>query len=330
MVKRALFDVEVAGTNITTRLKPVLISLRVVDKAGTHSDTADLEIDDTQGQIIMPQKGDDVTIALGWETEGLRVIFRGTVDEVRSKGGDSSGRRIFVTAKGMDTTGKPKEGQQRHWDNSSIETILRDAAAHAGIPNIEVDPSFASIRKVYFEMRDESFVHMGERLAREVGGNFRVTGDTVIFSKRNGNYQTSITAEWGVNLHSWDISPQLGRPQFNAVRSRWYDMIGAGWQSSDRPVELSADAIHSHRFSKPHRAECEEQNDSDAATSERDAGEGSVQIEGNTEAIPDGLCIVSGTRVGVDGSYRIEAVTHTYSSSGFVTALELKQPDISE
>jgi hypothetical protein len=50
-------------------------------------------------------------------------------------------------------------------------------------------------------------------------------------------------------------------------------------------------------------------------------------IEGNTAAIPDGLCIVSGTRPGVDGAYRIEAVTHTLSrAGGFVTALDHRQP----
>jgi hypothetical protein len=50
-------------------------------------------------------------------------------------------------------------------------------------------------------------------------------------------------------------------------------------------------------------------------------------IEGDPAAIPDGLCIITGTRPGVDGAYRIEAVTHTLTrAGGFVTTLELKQP----
>jgi hypothetical protein len=140
MSKRAVFSVTVAGTNITTAVRPVLIGLRVSDKVGTHTDSADLEIDDTEARIILPQKGADVVIALGWESGGMRVVFRGTVDEVKSSGSRDAGRRLMIVAKGMDTTGPAKEGQQRHWDNQTVETILRDAASFAGIATVEVDP----------------------------------------------------------------------------------------------------------------------------------------------------------------------------------------------
>ena len=52
-----------------------------------------------------------------------------------------------------------------------------------------------------------------------------------------------------------------------------------------------------------------------------------MTIEGSTAAIPDGLCIVTGARPGVDGAYRIKSVTHQYSrGGGFVTSLELIEP----
>src|SRR5512139_2998741 len=106
MSKRAVFMVTVAGTNITAPLLPVLISLTVSDKVGTHADTATLEIDDTDGRIVLPQLGAPVMVALGWEGGGVRVVFTGTVDEVRSSGSRGGGRTLSITAKGMDTTGK--------------------------------------------------------------------------------------------------------------------------------------------------------------------------------------------------------------------------------
>jgi phage protein D len=327
MSKRAVFMVMVAGTNITTTLMPVLISLTVSDKVGTHSDTASLEIDDTDGRIVLPRIGAPVVVALGWEGEGVRVVFTGTVDEVRSSGSRGSGRTLSITAKGMDTTGKPKQGQLRHFDDSTVEDILKEAGRTAGVTEIEVDPLLASVGRKYFEMRDESFIHMGERLAREIGGNFRIQGRRAIMSKRGGSYTSVVVAAWGRNLHGWDISPALGRAQYSQVRARWYDPIKAGWQETEEGTSLSVDARHDHRYAKSDEDEAKQQTGSDRATSERDAGEGSVTIEGDTTAIPDGLCIVQGARPGVDGPYRIESVTHSYSrGGGFVTQLSLKQP----
>lgn len=327
MSKRALFRVTVAGRDITSSLTPVLLGLQVSDKAGTHTDSAKIEIDDKNSNIVLPSIGADVSVSLGWEGEGLRPVFVGTVDEVKSSGSRSSGRRLMISAKGMNTTDRSKEPQQRHWDDTTIETILRDAADHAGIPDIKIDPSLGGIKRKYFEMRDESFIAMGERLAREVGGNFRVAGSGAILSRKVADYQTSVTASWGRNLHSWDIAPRLGRPQFGAVRARWYDMAEAAWDVVESITGLPMPSILTSRYTKPDEPEAGQQAGSEAATSQRDTGEGVVVIEGNTAAIPDGLCTVTGARPGVDGSYRIEAVTHTFSrSGGFTTAIEVKHP----
>jgi phage protein D len=168
---------------------------------------------------------------------------------------------------------------------------------------------------------------MGERLAREIGGNFRIQGMKAIMSKRGGSYTAAVVAAWGRNLHGWDISPSLGRTQYSQMRARWYDSGKAQWQEAEEDTALSVEARHDHRYAKPDEDEAMQQTASDRATSERDAGEGSVTIEGDTAATPDGLCIVTGARPGIDGTYRIESVTHSYSrGGGFVTQLSLKQP----
>ncbi|MBN9022531.1 MAG: late control protein [Rhizobiales bacterium] len=327
MSRRAVFMVTVAGTNITAPLLPVLISLTVSDRVGTHADTATLEIDDTDGRIVLPQLGAPVIVALGWEGVGVRVVFTGTVDEVRSSGSRGGGRTLSISAKGIDTTGKAKEPQQRHFDNKAVEDILREAGKTAGITDVEVDPALASITRTYFEMRDESFIHMGERLAREIGGNFRIQGTTATMSRRAARYPVSVAAVAGRNLHAWDIVPALGRAQYGKVRARWYDTAEAAWKETEESTSLGAEARHDHRYGRASEGEAGDQAAADKATSERDAGEGTVTIEGDTAAIPDGLCTVAGARPGIDGAYRIEAVTHRYSrGGGFVTELELRQP----
>ncbi|MDN2578956.1 contractile injection system protein, VgrG/Pvc8 family [Aquibium sp. ELW1220] len=329
MSKRAIVSVTVAGTNITSTLMPVLTSLSVSDKVGTHADTATLSIDDSNGRIILPQIGAPVSIALGWAGAGVRVVFEGTVDEVKSSGSRGAGRMLTITAKGVDTTAPPKQGQQRHFDNKTIKDVLTDAGKAAGITSVEVDPDLASIRRAYVDMRDESFVHIGERLAREIGGNFRIQGSQAILSKRDSSYTAAVTATWGINLHAWDLAPQLGRTRFSAIRTRWYDTSKAEWKAVETATGLDVDATYADRLPRADEHEANQQNGSDKATTRRDKGGGSVTIEGNTEAIPDGLCIIVGARPGIDGAYRIDSVTHTFSrGGGFVSQLSLKQPEI--
>ena len=87
MSKRAVFKVTVAGTNITATLMPVLISLTVSDKVGTHSDTASLEIDDTDGRIILPQIGAPVIVALGCKMRAREADVRIDIAGISLNGG---------------------------------------------------------------------------------------------------------------------------------------------------------------------------------------------------------------------------------------------------
>jgi phage protein D len=53
-----------------------------------------------------------------------------------------------------------------------------------------------------------------------------------------------------------------------------------------------------------------------------------VTIIGNPSAQPEGSCTVVGARPGIDGSYKIESVTHKLDrSKGYETTLELKHPE---
>ena len=326
-MKRAVYQINIAGADVSSNFSPHLISLRVNDKVGTHSDTATIDLDDTDGRIQMPRDRDPVQVLLGWEDGGVRQVFDGFVDEIRSSGSRGGGRILTVGCKGMDTKAKPKQPQQRHFDDKTIQDVLTEAGQFAGISSVTVDPALSSIKREYVEMRDESFIHLGERLAREIGGNFRVIGTTAIMSLRGGGYSSFVLATWGDNLQAWDMSPTLGRPQFKKTRARWYDRKKAKWMEEEVEVSLDADAEHVARYAEPNKDQSTNRGESDKATSERDAAEGSCTIEGNTEAIPDGLCYLAGCREGIDGPYRIEAVEHEYDrNGGYVTRLDLKSP----
>ena len=329
MRKQAIFDVAVNGSSIAAVLDPILTSISVSDQAGTHGDTANIELDDAGGQIAMPKPGAKITVSLGWIGAGLREVFSGTVDEVRSVGSRGGGMALSITAKGFDTTGKAKEGQERHFDDKTVEEIVSSAASTAGL-KVEVDPQIAPIVIPYIEMRGESLLHFGQRLARMVGASFRVQGDRAVVARRASDYTPEVTASWGVNLHSWNITPFIGRTRYKKAKAKYYDKATGKTETVETTVDPNAltDAEFYRRELAADKPSAERAVKADAAVINEKGGAGSVTIEGAPDAVPDGLCRLVGARPGIDGAYRIKGVTHSYTrGGGYTTTLDLAHPE---
>lgn len=332
MSKKAVFEVLIDGENISDRLSPLLISLSVSDEPGASSDAATIELDDTDGRAIMPTDKASISIKLGWDGEGVGEIFRGFTDGApRAKGG-RGGRTISITAKGVDTRGKAKQGQRRHFDNETIGNALQETGRWAGY-SVVVDQELAAIKRKYIGLDDESFIEFGERIAQELGGTFKISGDKAILAKRNGGVNpagatlATVRAIWGENLHDYDIEPIVGITVDKTTAARWYDVKAATYRVAT--AETGTEGSETTRaaiYIEADESQANERAKADAAESDRKSGEGSVTIEGNLGAQPEGLCVVSKCRPGVDGTYRIKGVTHDYSRSGWITRLELGQP----
>ena len=334
MAETSFFRVVVGGQDISKVLDPILMSLTVTDKSGTSSDTCQIELDDTGGVIVMPDTGAEVSVTLGWEGGASDEVFRGKVDEVKSRGSRGSGLTLSISAKGVDTNSKAKQPQTRSMDNKTVEEALRETGQAAGITDIRVDQQLRSIRRDFWGLDAESFIHFGERIAREIGGTFKISGNRAVLARRNSGQSPSgqplptVTAARGDNLIDWEISPKLGRARYRETMARWYDRDDAQWRDIRVQVPIEgAQASATRRHAAPNRDEAQRNAESDSADADKNKGGGRVTINGNVAAKPEGTCIVAGTRPGIDGSYRIEGVEHSFSrSGGFTTRLDLKQP----
>ncbi|WP_051651363.1 phage late control D family protein [Brevundimonas bacteroides] len=329
----ARFRVDVNGRDISPALAPVLQSLRVRDAAGQSSDTAEIELDDRAGSIVLPRPRARIEIRLS-DARGLSLAFVGTVDETRSRGDRSGGRILTVSAKGADVLGRAKQIQERHFDDVTIEQALRQAGQSAGISDVRVDPELSQIQRPYLAMEGESFLAFGQRLGREVGGTFKVIGDRALLIRRNAGTavsgrQLDVTiAEYGRNLLSWDIAPFIGRPRHTRARSRHYDPDSATVREQTAPIaEDTADADLVVRYPAADEGASRDQANASAAEAERSSGAGTVSIDADVSAKPEGICRVIGARPGIDGDYRIDAVEHSIDrSGGLTTSIELGQP----
>jgi hypothetical protein len=232
----------------------------------------------------------------------------------------------------MDTRGKAKQKQRRHFDKSKVGDAMKKAGETAGI-TVKVDQDLASIERDYIALDDESFVSFGQRMAREVGGTFKIVGTQAILAKRNGGKTTdgkdlpAVTVAWGVNLHDYDIKPLLGRPVQKKTRSRWYDRKAAKWKHEEADTGTEGgETVDVSQWAEADETGAKHRSSADAAKRDRASGEGTVTIEGDITAQPEGTCLLVGCRPGVDGTYRIESVDHEYSRAGWTTRLQLRQP----
>jgi phage protein D len=319
--------------DISTRVAPILLALQCVDKAGLKSDSATITLDDTGGRVKLPEKGAPVLIHLGNTAQGVVERFRGFVDTARSQGDRGGGRRVEVTAKGMDTTSGVKEPRSKHKDDASLVDAASDFARAAGLEGAAVHPSLASKRRPYWVMDGESYVAWAHRTAAEMGATFKVIGRRGVFVPRSSGQAASgaalamITAAEGDNLLSWDLTPLSGRPDFQTVRGRWYDVAAARWRTTDVQVEGGSSRRQMAKRAGADEDEGAGNADGEAKRAERDKGGGRVEIIGTPEAVAEATCMVVGTRPGIDGAYTVDSVTDSLDRSrGWVQSLDLVKP----
>ncbi len=333
----AIFELSVGGNNVTERFNPILVHLEVQDHSGETTSKASVALSDVDGRILLPSIGDSLTIKLGWANAGLVQVFNGVIDDVTSRGSRNQGRTLTIEAHGFDTQGKAKEPLEFHKDKASLNDFMSEAAGKAEL-SFQAEGSIAGIQRDYWAAGTESFIHLGQRIAHEIGAVFKIQGNQAFMWPLNsplygvGGGDGSVKATWSANgnLLAWDISPIIARPRFGQSRVRYYDPKTATWKEVIQPITGNGDGANAELTHRQTRADEDEANDTSGANgamSQREAGSGSVSIVGEPAAMPEGTCNVSGVRPGVDGSYRIDGVRHYLNRhSGFRTDLELKQP----
>lgn len=318
----------VDGQDLTSALRPYLMRISVSDKAGSASDACTLEVDDAGGQVKLPAEGSLVQVYL----QGTSV-FTGKVSTVHSSGSRGGGRTLSVTAKGFDAKGKVKEPQSHHLDDGTLQQFLDKVASKAGLSSIKIDPAFASLVRPYWSASGESLLHIGQKLARELGGTFKIRGDQAVLVKRGqginavGGAMPTVVGEVGRNVISWAISPLSGRGKFAKSKVRYFDRKTASFKEIEVETGIEADATDDVQTLAADEEQAKAIAEGRRTESERDGGEGTVELDLEATAQAEGTFILSGARPGVDGTYRIEGVTHKADrGGGSTTSLDLKQP----
>jgi hypothetical protein len=330
MSEKTLFKVIIGGRDVSNAMAPIVESISVHDGTDNEADTASLTLSDEGGLTVMSRKRDPVAVSLGRTGEGMGLVFQGFVDEVRSKGNRSKGRTLSIECKSVDLGGNAKETKEKHWEDKNLQQILDDAFSATGI-SVKVSPELASIVREYEAMDSEDPLTFAARLAKEVGGTFKMMGPQAVLVKRNsgsgidGSALQTFDVKWGVNLIDWDISPIISRAEFGSFNNRWFDF--AKNKFVEETEKGTGAAKHRRSNVEPGQSLAKQRATADKIDADRKGGEGTVVTKGSFLAQAEGRCKLQGIREAVDGVYVISAVDHEASrDQGYECTLEVKQP----
>lgn len=112
--RRPGYRITIAGQDITPRINGRLINLRITSQRGQEADQLDLALTDHDGQLELPPRGAKLTVAIGWQDEGLldRGVF--VVDEIDEHSGSPDQLTIRARAADMRNLLPGKRSQSWH------------------------------------------------------------------------------------------------------------------------------------------------------------------------------------------------------------------------
>ncbi len=327
LIKNA-YTVIVSGNDVTSRFAPFLESMEITKSAGETTDSISLKLHDKDGSLFMPQERAPIQAYLAGEP-----AFDGFVSEVSCSISKGGGRKMDISGSSVDQGGKAKEASLRNKDNAKFSEVAQEWGQKVGL-TVSVSGDIGAIQRPYWLMQHESFMSWGQRTAKDIGATFKVVGNRAFFVSRNaglsvtGRPLTPVRAAVGFNLIEGSITPIISRPKFNKAGGSYFD------KNEGEHVEVEVDTGVEGvdvKLKGGHRSASKD-HAKDKATSrgkgaDREQGDGSITLIGAATAEPEAPCQVTGWRSGIDGTYRIDSVTHSVDKSGgFTTQLGLKQP----
>jgi phage protein D len=293
---------------------------------------------------------------------GMRLVFMGFVTSVESgftrRGG---GRRLWIEAEAVNTKGPGKQIQSQSYgegkeDDSQPEQtptsgggadggagkiplikVMMDMAGKAGM-TAKLSPQMMKITRDFWHV-NESPHHFGQRMAKELGGMFKVSNNTMILvgahEKVNvdGVDMPVVDAVWGVNLIGWRIKPFSGRTQYSESASKYFDLNNATHEILKTAVSAAgrpfgkANAVAHLINSVPGYDVADQSNAGTASDSETSRGTGWALINGEPQCKAGALLHIIDARPGVDGIYLMTEVEHNYTRGvGYQTRCNVRDP----
>jgi phage protein D len=302
------------------------------------------------GQGPIPISKEEIDQEFRFGGPGLRVVFHGWVDEVESGfGRRGGGRRMWVGAKGVAGKGAAKEMQQGHQGEGKpedgqegqkipLKDMMGKVFGSAGL-GVALSPAMEKISRDYWGWND-SPMNLGKRLADELGGVFKISGNMAALVGKGegvnakGTAMPTIEAIWGINLIGWRIKPFVSRPQYEKGQAKFFDLAKGLYDKASTAIGKGsngpfggASAVANAIGTVVDQTQGKQLTTGTGKNAEMDRGIGWVLLNGEPDVKVGATIIISGARPGIDGSYEVTEAEHNYTRGvGYTTRANVAAP----
>ncbi|ECD9323726.1 phage late control D family protein [Salmonella enterica subsp. houtenae] len=227
------YSVVLNGKDITRNLDNRLISLRITDNRGFEADELQLELDDSDGLLAFPAKGEKLSVSLGWKGDGVMHQNVFTVDELEHSGTPDV---LSIRARSADFRDSLNVKREQSYHNVTLGAIVQTVAARHKLKST-VSGELTGIAIEHVDQTNESDASFLTRLAQMHGAIACVKNDALLLMPIGSGKSVSgqplpvatIAREDG-DSHRFSIAD---REAYTGVTAYWLDTRKAKKQSTD-------------------------------------------------------------------------------------------------
>ncbi|HHG9959386.1 TPA: phage late control D family protein [Yersinia enterocolitica] len=342
------YSITVDGIDKSSGIKKRLMSLTLTDNRGFEADQLDIELDDSDGQLVLPRRGAKIAVALGWQ--GAALIDKGTftVDEIEHSGAPD---KLTIRASSADFRETLNVRRDQSYHKTTIGGIIKIIAERNKLTPT-LNKAMSDLTVDHIDQTNESDGNLITRLAKQYGAIAAVKNGNLLFIKQGQSKTAS-----GKPIPVMTVIRSLGDGhQFSMADRGAYTGVVANWLNT-RTTEKPVVKVKRKRKSKTTAAKPKEpeekqgeyligtdenvltlrttyaskHNAQRAAKSnwerlQRGAAKFSIQLaKGRADLYPEVPVKVTGFKKQIDeADWTLVTVTHSMSDTGFTTALELE------
>ena len=338
------------GQDLTARFQGRLISLTLVDNRGFEADQLDIELDDSDGMLSLPEKGVRLQLALGWEDTGLVDKGSYKVDEIEHSGPPD---RLIIRARSADLASDMTTRKEHSFRDKTIGDLVRAIASKNELVAV-IAAKLADVVIEHLDQTGESDANLLMRLAKDHDAIATVKHGKLLFIKAGEALSAS-----GVPLPTVTINRASGdthnfliadRENYNGVKAYYQDtrramkgevvidssnaIVGTenpatSKKEAQRPeatTSANPDNVKVLRHTYATKSNAERAARSEWVRIQRGmATFGITLARGRPDLFPELPAIVRGWKPQIDSAkWTLAKVTHNLGNYGYTTSLELE------